>query len=449
LARDLGNAEGRGIKGRFGHPGMSENVTGKQISTNRNFSVDGEKLRHDFYFFEPARTSPSFHHDPIDYLSNVARHDPTAMGESVVIDAMTVWPMKDGREIEVEVGWGGDYYYPEGIPDDIAVNADGRPLESLTPLPALRPVRLYFVDMVNEGALTPDGMFSSDAQSIFNGRANEYAFELFDLVDRWRKQFNIPLDRLETKVDELLTKYIATRGETTHKEQLSMAAKRRAATRKSLEEGQSQAAPVEAENDAALESDEETESDDSNVDETIAASAEALDSLEADDEGEEDEEQTTLAELAADIDELRTIALDNARLIERLVQSFSKQDARMSAFSDLLDRDIKATVALKEKVSAMGRDVKRIDGERIVNRRFRQQPGRADALETAFEDEPVQEDDPFAALSFSRQPKHTTERKREADPNYVAPDDFSPLAALKRQAALSRQVTAAGKGGVS
>ena len=176
------SAQKRNIKGRFGHPGMSENETGKQISTSQNFRVEGDKLVHDWYVHEPGRKSPVFSQDPIEYIFSVAEDDPTQLGESVVIHQDLVWTLDDGTELSL-------------YDDDGAKRS--KPENSLTPLPVIRPIKFHFVDIVSEGALTPDGMFSSveATDELFSG-SSAYIHEIFTLVDKWRDEYGISIDQM-------------------------------------------------------------------------------------------------------------------------------------------------------------------------------------------------------------------------------------------------------------
>ena len=211
----LGNAKTSGVRGRFGHPGASENATGKQVQMAKAFRVAGNKLLHDSHLLLSARKSPAFSQDPIAFILDMAENSPTEFGESAVISAATVWTLADGREVSVELDAPGEYFYPIGLPQDVALDDKGRPITATTDLPVLRPEQFHYVDFVNEGALTHEGMFSVNlAADMFSGHSSEFAHELFSLVDRWREAYGVPLDDIPLKVNQLTAKYLAARGRT-------------------------------------------------------------------------------------------------------------------------------------------------------------------------------------------------------------------------------------------
>jgi hypothetical protein len=107
LIATLANANQEGISGRFGHPGMSENATGRKVHLAYNWRVlKGEKtgdkhtyLVHDSQFMDAARTSPAFAHDPVEYIMNMAEQHPKHFAESLVLSANQVWTTADGKEL--------------------------------------------------------------------------------------------------------------------------------------------------------------------------------------------------------------------------------------------------------------------------------------------------------------------------------------------------------------
>lgn len=342
---DLGNAKTRGIKGRFGHPGSSENATGKQVQLARSFRVVGNKLIHDSHLLNSARKSPAFSQDPIEFILEVADSAPTEFGESVVIAAGTVWPLEDGREIPVEVDpWSGGYYYPEGKPSDVEFDDNRRPTTATSELPVMRPEVFYYVDFVNEGALTHDGMFSVNmAADLFSGHSSEFALELFDLVDRWREQYQVPLDQIPLKVDQLTAKYLAARG---LKGEYIMA--RKSTRRFSADEVEPVAAATEDPIEATA-TDEVVEDDDD-----VDAELERAEALAADieDEGEEDEQAVTIEELQAFSAELAKVMSE----VSKLSQIVEQHGKRMGSMAKLLTQNLEATQTVQ-------RNMKQLAGE--------------------------------------------------------------------------------------
>lgn len=204
--------DGKPRRQRFGHPGISENATGKQVAQAVNFSIVNGNLVHDSIFLESARKSPAFSQDPVEYILSLAEKSPSEFGESVVIEADLAWTLPDGRDVP--------QYQRERNEEDRRRNAtfidiDGverhshnyKPVQALTDLPVLRPNTFHYVDYVNEGALTHEGMFSK----MFMSGPSAWAEELFHFVDEWRTAYNIPLTDVPKKADQLLTAYMQVR----------------------------------------------------------------------------------------------------------------------------------------------------------------------------------------------------------------------------------------------
>lgn len=187
----------RPIRCRFGHPGMSENATGKQMGVTLNYRIEenanGTFLVHDTQLLESARKSPAFGNDPIDYIMSIAETAPTEFGESVVIYTDLAWLLTDGSEVR--------YYDDEGDPTP-------KPKGAKYDRPVIRPVEFWYCDFVNEGALTHRGLF---AAGVFEGHSSAYLQELFGLVDRWRGAYSIPLAELPEKINRIMFEYLQSR----------------------------------------------------------------------------------------------------------------------------------------------------------------------------------------------------------------------------------------------
>lgn len=212
----LGNSTRlEGIKGRFGHPAMSENSTGRQVQLARNFRISGNKLLHDSYLLSASTKSPVFTQDVVDYMMTIAETNPSEFAESVVISCYLAWRLNDGREFETYWDDWEQRYQNTDLPDDVAVNAKGRPIAATTTLPVIRPLRLHYVDVVNEGALTHEGLFSSEVengiQSLFEGHSSEYAHDLFLWIDEFATRFKVPPQELHAKARKALDVYLLSR----------------------------------------------------------------------------------------------------------------------------------------------------------------------------------------------------------------------------------------------
>jgi HK97 family phage major capsid protein len=133
----LGRASLSGIKSRFTHPDWFHDGLGKYLGRMKNFRIEGEKLVGDLHISVSAKTSPAGNIG--QYILDLAREDPLALGVSVVIDLDRVWPTDTGQEVPV---------------------VEGKPSNALTKYPVARPTHLYAADLVDEPALNPDGLFN-------------------------------------------------------------------------------------------------------------------------------------------------------------------------------------------------------------------------------------------------------------------------------------------------
>lgn len=184
----LANRYTRGVKMHFGHTGMSENAMGRHIAWAKNFRIQGDKLVHDIQFMAQAAISPAFGQDPIEYILQMAENQPEDIAESAVIQTDVVWTLPDGSEVD----------------------GDGeRPVNALTELPVMRPLTLYFVDVVADAALTRDGLLAS---AMFAGSSSFYSNEAFHLIDEFREEYGISLEELPRKVTQVIGKYVQSRG---------------------------------------------------------------------------------------------------------------------------------------------------------------------------------------------------------------------------------------------
>jgi hypothetical protein len=196
----LSQQKSRGIPQFFGHTGISENGMGRKIGKAMNFRIEGNTLRHDIQYFKPATQSPVFNENVLDYIFDMVAQHPEEIGESVVIQADTVWTFADGLESP-------------------AVENESRPTAALTDYPVMRPTAFYSVDVVTEGALTPNGMFEAFATQMFDGTSSEYAQQFFEEVDAFRLRHGIRLEDVPFKINQITKAYLTARG---HKKAMTM-----------------------------------------------------------------------------------------------------------------------------------------------------------------------------------------------------------------------------------
>jgi hypothetical protein len=147
--QSLGRATLSGIKSRFTHPDWFHDGLGKYLGRVKNFRIEGEKLVGDLYISQSAKTSPAGNLG--QYILDLAREDPTALGVSVVIDLERVWPTDTGQEVPTR---------------------EGKPSNATTPYPVARPTHLYAADLVDEPALNPEGLFRVRNELVADGLFN-------------------------------------------------------------------------------------------------------------------------------------------------------------------------------------------------------------------------------------------------------------------------------------
>lgn len=198
----LGNASK--VRARFGHPGISENAMGRKIGEARNFRMGRDAqgnvaLLHDLHFYRPAKNSPVFTQDPIQYVVDMAKEYPTEIGNSVVIGVDAVWVLQDGSEVEAV-----DYEPPP---------------TATTALPIMRPTSFDYSDIVSEGALTHNGMFE---QRAFANTTSAYLSQIFAFADEFRVKYKMSLEVFEHKAKQAIKKYVGLRS---HKQEVIMASK--------------------------------------------------------------------------------------------------------------------------------------------------------------------------------------------------------------------------------
>jgi len=161
----LGSSKASGIKSRFTHPDWFHDGLGKYLGRVRNFRVDGKKLIGDLLISKSAHSSPAG--DIGQYVLDLAREDPAALGVSVVVDLERVWPTTDGKELPA---------------------AGGRPDGAIGKYPVARIKELYAADLVDEPALNPNGLFKEGDQefmeeSVINERITRLEASIDNLKD--------------------------------------------------------------------------------------------------------------------------------------------------------------------------------------------------------------------------------------------------------------------------
>lgn len=321
MAAALGNAGGRigKVWSRFGHPEMSENATGRKVGYAANFRLSGDKLLCDLHLSEAAKLSPVFERDPADYLLHVANHAPEEMGMSAVLWVQLVWRFADGSEEECSEDW----YY------GMAEESD-RPAGAINHLPLMRPVAFDYLDVVNEGALTPNGMF---AAQLAAGHSSEFLFTAYDMIDRFRVQYRLSLEETKDKLETFVVNYLKNRG--LSQEQVTMAAAKKPRGKQVFFEAE-----------GVIGSESELNETPDELDGALAQAEENTAVIEETDtamnEAEETEQSAELQRLQVQVDKLSRLAL--------------LQNQQITALSQQVQALTQATVELRKGVQALANE---------------------------------------------------------------------------------------------
>lgn len=139
------NAAGhQGIKARFTHPGLSGDGLGSFLGRMKNARVDGDIVRADLHFSQSAHNTPDG--DLAAYTMDLAESDPDAFGTSIVFshDRKAEQEFLDAYDVD------GEFESPD--------------VKNVNNLPHARLAALQAVDVVDEPAANPDGLFHRQAE---------------------------------------------------------------------------------------------------------------------------------------------------------------------------------------------------------------------------------------------------------------------------------------------
>ncbi|HEX3997204.1 MAG TPA: hypothetical protein VHX65_01510 [Pirellulales bacterium] len=141
------NSAPAGVKSRFTHPTPIGDALGKFLGRAKNASIDGDTVRADEHFAEPAHNTPDG--DLAGYVMDLAESDPAAFGASLAFQ----------RDYDAEQAFmakfGGSYGFRS--PDAANVNN----------FPHVRLQSLAAVDLVDDPASNPNGLFNRDGVAKF------------------------------------------------------------------------------------------------------------------------------------------------------------------------------------------------------------------------------------------------------------------------------------------
>jgi len=159
----------KGVKSRFTHPGMSGDALSKGLGRVEYKRIEGDKLIGDLHFYKSAHKTPDG--DLAGHVMRLTREDPEALGASISFT----------RDPEAEEDYAANY----------SQSPDPRNVQNL---PHVRLGQLRYVDIVDEPAANPDGMFHRDDIFKSGEQLFEYALGLSDIKPE--VVFGIEPDRL-------------------------------------------------------------------------------------------------------------------------------------------------------------------------------------------------------------------------------------------------------------
>lgn len=159
VAEALATAE-NGSKSRFTHPGLSADGLAKMLGLAFGGRVEGDQVLTDLHFYASAHKSPDG--DLAGYVLDRAEEDPLHFGTSIVFDgdsqAEDDFMLANGGHWEtVDDGW-EPYQVIVGFKSPDHLNVDN--------LPHCRLSKFYAVDVVDDPAANPNGLFHRDLSTV-------------------------------------------------------------------------------------------------------------------------------------------------------------------------------------------------------------------------------------------------------------------------------------------
>lgn len=130
------------VKARFTHPGLSSDGLGRLLGRARNFSQDGDVVRGDLQFLKSAHNTPDG--NLAEYIMNVAEESPDLAGLSIVF----------GRNAGAEK----EFFEAHRTPSGAFKSPDPDNVKNFR---HIRLDKLLAIDVVDDPAANPDGLFSS------------------------------------------------------------------------------------------------------------------------------------------------------------------------------------------------------------------------------------------------------------------------------------------------
>lgn len=163
LTTALGEAS-EGIKMRFTHPGLSSDGMGKFLGRAKGATLEGDKVRTDLHFAESAHRTPDG--DLAEYVMMMAMEDPDMFGTSIVFE----------RDFDAEEEFYEAHRAEVKYTDTYGEEKTRKVFKSPDPdntknLMHARLSHLQAVDVVDQPAANPDGLFHRKAEFAQEGTA--------------------------------------------------------------------------------------------------------------------------------------------------------------------------------------------------------------------------------------------------------------------------------------
>lgn len=188
---DAVNANPKGSKSRFAHPGMSGDGLGKALGRFKDGRTDGDIVRADLHLYDTAHKTPDG--DLAEYIMGLAVEDAEAFGTSISFEP------DFGEE---------DRFYAENEDKDGQFHSPD-PLNEKN-LPHARLAYLEAVDIVDSPAANPGGLFHRGHEFILEADA------LFEYTLGLREQFdelgNIGLGVAPERLRDYVARFMQGRG---------------------------------------------------------------------------------------------------------------------------------------------------------------------------------------------------------------------------------------------
>jgi hypothetical protein len=174
---EYGNRTAPRVKSRLAHPSLSSDGMGKLLARVKKFRREKLKVLADIHFLESASLAPSG--DLAAYVMKVAKESPDLFGLSAVVK----------RDIGAEEAFRAKHLDEDGV----FVSPDKDNSKGLT---HLRIADLSAVDVVDENAGNPDGLFSrGSAMAAEADSLLEYAFSLTEKAPKSNDRLEIHPER--------------------------------------------------------------------------------------------------------------------------------------------------------------------------------------------------------------------------------------------------------------